>query len=64
MIQIIKHKCCGKTFAACREPDCFTDKEWQKELRKYVLSDKVTVEMVESFTFEKCTCNKTLNLFD
>ena len=57
MVQVIKYKCCGKVFAACIEPECYTDKEWLRELRKYVLSgDKV--EMVKSggWKFEKCVC--------
>ncbi len=57
--QIINHGCCGKTFAACMEPLCYTDKEWLKNLRTYVLGGAI-VEMVESkdFKFEKCECPK------
>lgn len=59
-IQIIKYKCCGKAFAACCEPDCYTDEDWTKELKKYVLRGD-NVEMVEpgDWKFEKCECNKT-----
>jgi len=48
---------CGKTFAACVEPYCYTEKEWQKDLRKYVL-EGCTVDMreAEAFVFEKCIC--------
>ena len=58
LIQIIKCKC-GKTFAACCEPECYTDKDWQKELRDYV-KNGCTVEMVESgnWEMESCTCKK------
>lgn len=53
--QVIKYGCCGKVFAAASEPYCYTDKEWQKDLRKYV-SNGCTVEMVESFEFGNCEC--------
>lgn len=60
MIQIIKYKCCGKAFAACREPECYTDDDWLKELKKYVTrGDKV--EMVENgsgINLEKCQCGQ------
>ena len=55
--QIIKCKC-GKTFAACTEPECYTDKDWIKSLRKYVL-DGCSVEVVDTnsdWKFEKCIC--------
>lgn len=57
--QIIKYKCCGKIFAACCEPECYTDKDWLKELRKYVLRGDV-VETVEmgTFQFGKCECKE------
>ena len=66
MIQVIKHKCCGKIFAACCEPDCYTDKEWLKNLRKYAKRGD-SVQMIESgkgLKLEKCLCNKQLNLFN
>ena len=58
MIQIINCKC-GKTFAAEMEPDCYTDKEWLRELTKYVKGG-CTVKMVNSgeWQFEKCECKK------
>lgn len=60
MIQVIKKKCCGSVFAACVEPDCYTDKYWLKNLKKYVnRGDKV--EMVENGTLQwggKCKCNE------
>ena len=74
MIQIIKYKCCSKIFAACHDPHCYTDRDWIKNLRKYVL-DGHKAEMIESgkIKFEKCDCkkentekvdvNKTLDLF-
>jgi hypothetical protein len=59
MIQIIKRKCCGKIFAACCEPSCYTDNDWLKDLKKYVnRGDKV--EMIpdnSGLKFEKCICN-------
>ncbi len=59
MIQIIKYKCCGAVFAACCEPECYTDSEWTRNLKKYVeRGDKV--EMIENGTlkFGKCECSK------
>lgn len=57
-IQIIKCKC-GKTFAACAEPMCYEDAEWQKEMRAYVKKG-CTVSVVEAGTwqFESCVCNE------
>jgi hypothetical protein len=57
-IQVIKCKC-GSIFAACVEEECYIDKEWTRELRKYVLKG-CTVDMIDktSFEFQKCTCNK------
>lgn len=57
-IQVIKCKC-GSVFAGCVEEECYTDKGWMRELRKYVLKG-CTVDMIdrESFQFQKCTCNK------
>lgn len=56
MIQITKCPC-GKTFAACREPECYTDAEYQKDTRNYIKRG-CTVEMVNSgeWSFEKYTC--------
>lgn len=56
--QVLKCKC-GKVFAACIEPECYTDKEWQKKLREYVLKG-ATVEILETpvFTLESCVCKK------
>jgi hypothetical protein len=63
-IQIIKCRC-GKIFAACVESECYTDKDWTKELRKYV-NGGCTVEMIDSkefIGFEKCDCNKQKKLY-
>jgi hypothetical protein len=57
MMQVIKYKCCGKVFAACREPECYTDKDWHKTLRKYVPQGH-KVEMMEKVVFGECTCGK------
>jgi hypothetical protein len=50
---------CGSAFAACITPECYTDKDWQKDLRKYV-KEGCTVEMRHSgdFNFERCKCNE------
>jgi hypothetical protein len=63
MIQIVKYKCCGAIFAACVEPDCYTEKDWLANLKKYVnRGDKV--EMIKSGTlkFGKCECKKNNQL--
>lgn len=63
MIQVVKYKCCESVFAACCEPECYTDSDWLKQLKKYVnRGDKV--EMVEDFKFGKCRCNKTSKELD
>lgn len=62
MIQVIKYKCCGNIFAACREPDCYTDKEWLKDLKKYV-ERGCKVEMIQSgegLKFKRCNCSKEI----
>jgi hypothetical protein len=45
-------------------PECYTDKDWLKDLRKYVLAGH-EVEMVENgkLKFDKCTCKDKENLF-
>lgn len=50
---------CGAKFAACVEPHCYTEKDWQKDLRKYV-NEGCRVELVDcaSFKFEKCRCKE------
>ena len=57
LAQVIFCKC-GSSFAACLEPMCYTERDWQKDLRKYV-NDGCTVKMLytKEFTFEECTCN-------
>jgi hypothetical protein len=64
MIQVTKCKC-GKIFAACAEPNCYTDAEYQREVRKDIKRG-CTVEMVASGTwsFEECTCEKTTTQID
>lgn len=56
MIQVTKCPC-GKIFAACKEPMCYEDAEYQKETRKYI-KNGCKVEMVNSgeWSFENCTC--------
>jgi hypothetical protein len=59
MVQIIKHKCCNSVYAACSEPHCYEDKDWQKTLRQASKEGDV-IEMVESgskFQFKICECN-------
>lgn len=58
-VQIIKYKCCNKIFAACRLPECYEDKDWLRNLRKYALRGDI-IEIVESkdMHFGKCECVK------
>lgn len=55
-IQIIKCKC-GEVFAACQEPECWTEKDWQKDIRKYV-GEGCSVETVDrgTWSFGSCKC--------
>ena len=59
MIQVIKYACCGRIFAASAEPYCYTDKDWQKDVRKYA-KQGYKIEMVEraDIDFRSCECNK------
>lgn len=59
--QIVKCRC-GKVFAACMEPECYTDKDWQRDVRKYA-NGGCTVHLVvsDSFRFEVCKCDKFTN---
>lgn len=59
MIQVIKYKCCGQVFAACCEPECYTEKDWLKDIRKYTLrGDKVEMRESGNVKFGKCECSK------
>lgn len=60
MIQTISCRTCGKTFAACTEPECYTDDEWIADVKKYVKAGHV-VKMVEpgTWSLEGCDCDKT-----
>lgn len=59
MIQVIKCKGCGSVFAACREPECWTDKDWQKDVRDYAKQGHI-IGMAErgGWTLDGCTCKK------
>lgn len=56
LAQVIVCKC-GSKFAACVAPECYTEADWMKDVRKYV-KQGCTVEVVEagSFRFERCKC--------
>ncbi len=58
-IQVIKYKCCGIAFAACCEPECYTDRDWHKSLREYANKGH-TIEMQESGELKlgRCQCNE------
>jgi hypothetical protein len=59
MIQVIRYKCCNKIFAACKEPECYTSKEWQKDVRTSAnKGDKIEMVNNGEWQFEKCECDK------
>jgi hypothetical protein len=55
---------CGALFAACLEPECYTDKEWLKDLSKYVKKG-CTVDMINTenvgINWGECTCKENKN---
>jgi hypothetical protein len=62
--QIVKCRC-GSTIAACIEPDCYIDKDWLNDLKRYIKRG-CAVEMVglKKFNLEKCRCGEQqTNLF-
>lgn len=71
MVQIINCPC-GETIAACMEPECYKDVEWQRSMRAYVKKG-YTVKMANKgeWSFGKCACStkskvaeKQLQLFN
>jgi len=60
-IQVITCKC-GAQFAACAVPECYTENDWLKSLRKYV-QQGCSVDIIDSgtLTLEKCKCKKDNN---
>ena len=59
MIQCIECPC-GKIFAGAIEPHCYTDKDWQKDMRNYVSKGcKVSLKQSRTFELENCTCKDT-----
>jgi len=68
MIQVIKYQCCDQAFAACCEPECYTEKDWLKDLRKYALrGDKIELIEHGDLKLGRCKCKeeapKVLDLF-
>jgi len=58
--QIVKCRC-GSIFAACVEPHCYTEPDWQKDVRKYA-KQGYRIEMKdcgEGIQFSKCKCYET-----
>lgn len=50
---------CGKIFAACVAPECYTDVDWMRDVRKYASKGmKVCIIDTDDFKFEECTCVK------
>lgn len=64
MIQVIECKC-GKVIAGCAVLYCYTNKQWQEDLREYV-KQGCTVSLVEDdkVQFGQCTCDELEELKD
>lgn len=59
-VQVVKYACCDKVFAACAQPECYTDKDWLKNLKQYIKrGDKVDLAENGTWKFEKCECKKS-----
>lgn len=64
MVQVVKCQKCDSIFAACAAPFCYTDKEWQKDLRKYAKrGDKVDL-IATPIELKGCDCRKNKTLFN
>lgn len=48
---------CGSTFAACIEPNCYTEREWCNDVVKYA-NQGCTISTIPAnmFKFERCRC--------
>lgn len=48
---------CGGVFAACCEPECYEEVDWQKDMRRYV-ANGCTVKLIPKgeLKFSTCTC--------
>jgi hypothetical protein len=59
MVQVIVCKC-GATFAACTEPECYTEAHWKRDVTKYVKKG-CTIKMIpaEENQWGECTCPKS-----
>ena len=58
LIQVVRYKCCNEIFAACIEPYCYSESDWQKDLRKYIKQGH-KVEMIKGgVEFGECKCIK------
>lgn len=63
--QVVRYKCCNEIFAACREPECYEDADWHKDIRKYSKQGhKVDFVPLSEFNFGKCKCKDVLDLFN
>jgi len=63
LAQIIVCKC-GATIAACIEPECYVDKDWQKDVRKYTKKGYLIKTINKNdVQFGRCTCKIESSLF-
>lgn len=62
--QLIKHRCCGRILAACREPHCYQNEDWLKIVEENMLKGNffhVTQddrELNALWYRGICTCNR------
>lgn len=64
MTQTIECKC-GKTFAASGVPYCYTNEQWQEDLREYVKQGcTVSLKEDDDVKFERCTCDELEEIKD
>jgi len=56
LTQVVRYKCCDKIFAACVEPHCYSEADWQRDVRKHI-KQGCRVEMIKGkVKFGTCVC--------
>jgi len=55
---------CGQTIAACKQPHCYTDNDWLKDLRNFIKQGcKVDLIETERVNLQNCKCPTNGKLF-
>lgn len=54
MIQTIECPC-GQIFAACREPECYEEKDWKNDIVNYE-NRGCKINISQTVKWGKCTC--------